>query len=169
MKVDRKYLCFSYRCQALLFYKLFKMRKNDSREIQKTISEYCSKVSQIIYLFTNRIFKYYKHLFQNAAIPMDQPCPAGQGTPSPLSPTPSPAGSVGSVGSQSSGYSSGELRGAGAAPPGPAGPAGGTWIPLSVYSAMVKQNQHFTYLISYQDLWELADQMVIKGKFTGKF
>jgi hypothetical protein len=31
------------------------------------------------------------------------------GTPSPLSPTPSPAGSVGSVGSQSSGYSSGEL------------------------------------------------------------
>jgi len=41
------------------------------------------------------------------------------GTPSPLSPTPSPAGSVGSVGSQSSGYSSGEL-----APNGGAGPGG---------------------------------------------
>lgn len=97
---------------------------------------------------------------------MDQPCPAGQGTPSPLSPTPSPAGSVGSVGSQSSGYSSGELRGGPA--PVPVGPAGGTWIPLSVYGAMVKQNQHFTYLLSSQDLWEVADQMIIKGKFTGK-
>lgn len=42
------------------------------------------------------------------------------GTPSPLSPTPSPAGSVGSVGSQSSGYSSGELAPAGGQPPGSA-------------------------------------------------
>lgn len=110
-----------------------------------------------------------KHLLllQNAAIPMDQPCPAGQGTPSPLSPTPSPAGSVGSVGSQSSGYSSGELRGGAGVAPGPAGPAGGTWIPLSVYSAVVKQNQHFTYLLTFQELWENADQMVIKGHFTG--
>ncbi|XP_066257189.1 AF4/FMR2 family member lilli isoform X2 [Euwallacea similis] len=144
--VHSKLAILSYRCQALLFYKLFKMRKNDSREIQKVISEYCGK---------------------NAAIPMDQPCPTGQGTPSPLSPTPSPAGSVGSVGSQSSGYSSGELRGGSA--PGPAGPAGGTWIPLSVYNAMVKQNQNFTYLLSFQDLWELADQMVVKGKYTDFF
>lgn len=35
---------FSYRCQALLFYKLFKMRKQESKEVQKVVSDYCSKV-----------------------------------------------------------------------------------------------------------------------------
>ncbi|XP_060531645.1 AF4/FMR2 family member lilli isoform X2 [Cylas formicarius] len=155
--IHSKLAVLSYRCQALLYYKLFKMRKQEARELQKVISEYCSK---------------------NSAIPQEHQ--QGQNTPSPLSPTPSPAGSVGSVGSQSSGYSSGELavaaRGGGGsgaaaapAPPAHAQNSAGTWIPLSVYSAMSKQNQQFTYLLSYQDLWDTADILVVKGKHTEFF
>ncbi|XP_030766722.1 AF4/FMR2 family member 4 [Sitophilus oryzae] len=149
MSVHSKLAILSYRCQALLFYKLCKMRKQECKEIHKIISEYCSK---------------------NAAIPTDQPCP-GQGTPSPLSPTPSPAGSVGSVGSQSSGYSSGELATKGGVPPQQTGasPAGGTWIPMAVYSAMVKQNVQFSFMLSFQELWDIADNMIVKGKHTEFF
>lgn len=104
-------------------------------------------------------------------MPQEQQNQQGQGTPSPMSPTPSPAGSVGSVGSQSSGYSSGELaaRGSTVPPPMPSThtQSGGTWIPQSVYNAMYKQNQNFTYLLSSQDLWDTADALVIKGKHTG--
>lgn len=100
----------------------------------------------------------------------------GQGTPSPLSPTPSPAGSVGSVGSQSSGYSSGELAGvrngsSGTSLPqqppvaamGPCMP-----VPIPVHTAIQKQNAHFGYVLSCFDLWEQADQLVTKGRHTGK-
>jgi hypothetical protein len=41
-------------------------------------------------------------------------------------------------------------------------------VPLSVHSAMQKQNQHFTYLLSCHELWEQADTLVHKGKHKGK-
>lgn len=94
---------------------------------------------------------------------------AGQGTPS-LSPTPSPAGSVGSVGSQSSGYSSGELAGRSnntALQTSGSGSAA-LLVPLTVFNAMSKQNQHVTYLLSYQELWEQADSQVINGSNKGR-
>lgn len=100
----------------------------------------------------------------------------GQGTPSPLSPTPSPAGSVGSVGSQSSGYGSGELAGVrgGSAcatvtqqPPvatmGPCMP-----MPLPIHHTLQKQHGHFGYILSCLDLWDQADQLVSRGRHTGK-
>jgi hypothetical protein len=100
-------------------------------------------------------------------------------TPSPQSPTPSPAGSVGSVGSQSSGYSSGELaRPSGQpgvnAPAPPSQPPAANMgpcvaIPLGVHSAMQKQNQHFIYLQSCHDLWDQADSLIHKGKSIGKY
>lgn len=94
----------------------------------------------------------------------------GQGTPSPLSPTPSPAGSVGSVGSQSSGYSSGELavRGNNAALPANAPVTPCMLMPLSVYNAVSKQNQNYSYLTAYQDLWDQGDLLVIEGNHRGK-
>lgn len=98
-------------------------------------------------------------------------------TPSPQSPTPSPAGSVGSVGSQSSGYRSGELERSGQ-PPGvvpapPSQPPAANMgpcvaIPLGVHSAMQKQNQHFIYLQSCHDLWDQADSLIHKGKSIGE-
>nr|CAI5848810.1 unnamed protein product [Callosobruchus analis] len=188
--VHNKLAVLSYRCQALLFYKLFKLKKNESKELQKIISEYISKNQNSV-----------------AIAPDHQQ--QGQGTPSPLSPTPSPAGSVGSVGSQSSGYNrlilayspnmyehvdgaffmtnemtdfvdvcSGELaatRGNNGNQPLAASTAAahaqnaGAWVPLSVYTAMTKQNQQFTYLLSYQELWDTADSLVVKGKHTDFF
>lgn len=115
------------------------------------------------------------------------------GTPSPLSPTPSPAGSVGSVGSQSSGYSSGEL-----APGQPNGQTGQQQqqqqrpqqlannsqplaistpnhlnvgpcvsVPLGVHSVMQKQNQYFSYLCTCHELWEQADNLVQRAQAQG--
>lgn len=95
----------------------------------------------------------------------------GQGTPS-LSPTPSPAGSVGSVGSQSSGYSSGELARGNNNPPGVSSgtvptPTPCMLVPVTVFNALQKQNQLFPYFLSYQDLWDQADNLVVKGRHTG--
>lgn len=111
------------------------------------------------------------------------------GTPSPLSPTPSPAGSVGSVGSQSSGYSSGEL-----APGQTSGQVGQQQqrpqqlannqplamstpnhlnvgpcvsVPLGVHSVMQKQNQYFSYLCTCHELWEQGDSLVQRAQAQG--
>lgn len=103
----------------------------------------------------------------------------GQGTPSPLSPTPSPAGSVGSVGSQSSGYRSDELASqrvapgnniVGAAPTSQAVSSIGPImpVPLHIHTTMQKQTQQCSYLISCHDLWDQADILISKGKHTGK-
>jgi hypothetical protein len=40
-------------------------------------------------------------------------------------------------------------------------------VPLSVHSAMQKQNQHYSYLLSCHELWEQADLLVYKGKHKG--
>lgn len=135
-------------------------------------------MTQLKNLYVCLLLLLFFFLKNNQPIQTDQLNQAlgGQGTPSPLSPTPSPAGSVGSVGSQSSGYSSGELavRGGGCAPV-----AGSTataqaptlcmLVPMNVYHAMTKQNQHFTYLFSCQDLWEQADNLVLKSDHKSEF
>lgn len=97
--------------------------------------------------------------------------PEGQGTPSPLSPTPSPAGSVGSVGSQSSGYSSGELANRGAVS-GQAQGAPCVSVPLGIHNAMQKQNQHFGLLMSCHELWDQATSLVTdkhRGDYRREF
>ncbi|KAJ9580024.1 hypothetical protein L9F63_004317, partial [Diploptera punctata] len=159
--IDNKLAVLSLRCQSLLFLKMFKMRKHEVKEFQKVLQDYHQKASQ--------------------PTPMQTEQCGGQGTPSPLSPTPSPAGSVGSVGSQSSGYSSGELAagrtvgvgvggGSGVIQQPPAANMGPcVAVPLSVHSSMQKQNQHFNYLLSCLDLWEQADTLVYKGKHKDFF
>ena len=69
------------------------------------------------------------------------------GTPSPLSPTPSPAGSVGSVGSQSSGYSSGEL-----APGQVNGQAGQAGQQQAQQRPQMQQQQHQQQLVNSQPM-----------------
>lgn len=85
-------------------------------------------------------------------------CGGGQGTPSPLSPTPSPAGSVGSVGSQSSGYSSG------------APPAMQPFVPVPphIHREFQRQNVLLNSLVAGFDLWEQADALVHKNKHKGR-
>ncbi|XP_044737573.1 AF4/FMR2 family member lilli isoform X2 [Chrysoperla carnea] len=164
--IHNKLAILSLRTQSLLYLKLFKMRKNEAKEYQKMLTEYHQKATL------------------TAPLQPDQlgPVVGGQGTPSPLSPTPSPAGSVGSVGSQSSGYRSDEL----ASRSGVTNTSGGNNIvavggpnsqqqlvaqigpimpvSLNIHQAMQKQTQHFSYLLSCHDLWEQADLLVLKGK-----
>ncbi|KAL1110440.1 hypothetical protein AAG570_007971 [Ranatra chinensis] len=154
--IDSKLAVLSLRCQSLIHFKLFKMRRSDVKECEKLINEYTQKT--------------------NPPATVDQ-CGGsvvgqGQGTPSPLSPTPSPAGSVGSVGSQSSGYSSGELRAPTVNPPvhgqAPQQPPC-IALPFPIYNALVKQNQNYASLYSSYELWEHADSLVYKGKHKDFF
>ncbi|KAI5702548.1 hypothetical protein M8J76_010155 [Diaphorina citri] len=148
--IQSKLAVLSLRCQALLHLKLFKLKKHEAKDNQRVITEFLSKA--------------------NPPTPMEVVCggvlAAGQGTPSPMSPTPSPASSVGS---QSSGYSSGELKGQ---PPiqGTPGSSSGVTsgpciaVPVSVYSAVQKQSYNFNCLMSSHELWDQADSMVYKDK-----
>ncbi|XP_036147484.1 AF4/FMR2 family member lilli isoform X2 [Monomorium pharaonis] len=130
--IHTKLAILSLWCQSRLYSKLYNMRKQEVKEVQKIVNDFSQKQSQ-----------------QSMA----QTTPAqaeGQGTPS-LSPTPSPAGSVGSVGSQSSsGYSSGGQH--------PVTSVNGQYIsvPLHVYNAMMKQNQYSGLLTNGHDLWDQA-------------
>lgn len=132
----------------------------------------------------------YLLLLQTPTIPVVQ-APVdgqaqGQGTPSSLSPTPSPSGSVGSVGSnssQSSGYSSGNANGnpsgsshgngsgqTSSSGPGPAGTANPPCVsvPMSIYSMISKQHKCWTNLKTSHELWDRADDLVFRGNHTGK-
>lgn len=175
--VHSKLAVLSYRCQSLLYQKLYKIKKYEMKSYQKVIHDYCTKSAHTAPLQADQI---------NQALGLGGASSGGQGnTPSPLSPTPSPAGSVGSVGSQSSGYSSGEIGRGGAngnnsnssataqqqqqpVVPQPA-PQPVMLVPLSVYNAITKQTQYYSYLFSYQELWEQADNIVIKGKHVDFF
>ncbi|XP_011879984.1 PREDICTED: AF4/FMR2 family member 4 isoform X2 [Vollenhovia emeryi] len=130
--IHTKLAILSLWCQSRLYSKLYNMRKQEVKEVQKIVNDFNQKQSQ-------------------QSVAQTTPAQAeGQGTPS-LSPTPSPAGSVGSVGSQSSsGYSSGGQH--------PATSVNGQYIsvPVQVYNAMMKQNQYSGLLTNGHDLWDQA-------------
>ncbi|XP_014243501.1 AF4/FMR2 family member 4-like isoform X2 [Cimex lectularius] len=148
--INSKLVVLSLRCQSLLYLKLFKLRKLEVKECQRIIGDYMQKASP------------------PTTVEQCGSMVQGQGTPSPLSPTPSPAGSVGSVGSQSSGYSSGELRGGSSTQPqphppiAPCGPC--MAVPLQIHAALQKQNATFQSLITSYDLWDQADALIYKGR-----
>ncbi|XP_071951109.1 uncharacterized protein [Antedon mediterranea] len=82
--VDKKLTILCYRCQAILYMRMFRLRKEAAWKHSQHLKEYFKLVSKS----------------QQAPSPWNSSkC---TGTPSPMSPTPSPAGSVGSIGSQSS-------------------------------------------------------------------
>jgi len=122
--IDAKLQMLSLRCQSLLYLKLFKMRRHEVKEFHKVLGDYHQKASTAA-ATAPAMMGVGGVMGSSGGIDVQASTATGPlhyrttGTPSPLSPTPSPAGSVGSVGSQSSGYSSGEL-----APNGGAGPAG---------------------------------------------
>ena len=222
--IDAKLQILSLRCQALLYLKLFKMRRHEVKEFSKVLGDYHAKVTHSpnrpfihlsISLSTSDLISYFHCQSQATTVAVTSPAMGGAsssgialdmhgqanvgggvlyrttGTPSPVSPTPSPAGSVGSVGSQSSGYSSGEL-----APGQPNGPVGQqqqqrpqqlansqplamstpnhlnagpcVLVPLGVHSVMQKQNQYFSYLCTCHELWEQGDSLVQRAQAQGK-
>lgn len=107
-------------------------------------------------------------------------------SPSHLSQTPSPAGSVGSEGSQSSGYTTStegtRYRRNGIppppvnnTPPHPQPPQGShaptvptVPVPVSIHQLMVKQHQLSSHLASAHDMWMEADHYVRQNSMQGK-
>jgi len=144
---DNKLAILSYRCQSLLYLKLYKLRKNELKECQQKLEDLLMNASK------------------NG---LNSPVGNGGG-----SPTPSPAGSEGSVCSKSSGYtSSGELPmtskyvGVLTPPSSNPCPVGGT---MSVpHTLMQKQYNYSNYLTQCHELWEMAEVHIIKGHCSGK-
>ena len=145
---DNKLAILSYRCQSLLYLKLYKLRKNELKECQQKLEDLLMNASK------------------NG---LNSPVGNGGG-----SPTPSPAGSEGSVCSKSSGYtSSGELPmtskyvGVLTPPSSNPCPVGGT---MSVpHTLMQKQYNYSNYLTQCHELWEMAEVHIIKGHCSGKY
>lgn len=84
-------------------------------------------------------------------------------TPSPMSPTPSPAGSVGSVGSMGSqGSNSSDIPSATTSSkmgPGMNMSSGGTMVPSRIYHMMSTYMTNSTYCLTSIDYWEQAEAL----------
>ncbi|XP_058449677.1 AF4/FMR2 family member lilli isoform X2 [Malaya genurostris] len=138
--IHSKVAILSLRCQSLIYLKLYKMRRHDIKEVQRIIAEYNQK--------------------PNTTVSADM---VNGNTPSPLSPT--------SVGSQSSGYCSGQTGQTNpiqcssiSSSPSPC-----LLMPVQVHMAFQKQATLFNHLLNCQDLWEQADNLVIRGYHTDFF
>lgn len=138
--IHSKVAILSLRCQSLIYLKLYKIRRHDFKDVQRTITEYNQKPNQ----------------------PVSADIVNGN-TPSPLSPT--------SVGSQSSGYCSGQTGQTGPIPGSSisSSPSPCLLMPVQVHMAYQKQATLFSHLFNCQDLWEQADNLVIRGNHTDFF
>ncbi|XP_071513248.1 uncharacterized protein lilli isoform X3 [Panulirus ornatus] len=165
--INTKLAVISLRCQSLLSLEIYKMRRNEHKETQRQL---------------NRYFQNY-----NKTGGMETAGSNGQqwgsqratGSPSHLSQTPSPAGSVGSEGSQSSGYTTStegtRSKGGiaplpvGHTPPHPQPPQGAHTtvpvvpVPVNIHTLIMKQNQLSSHLASAHDMWIEADHYVFKN------
>lgn len=103
--VEHKLAVLSLYCLSALHAKSYDLRKNELRDCQRTIAEYQKSA------VSRNVLKQMASPGQSSstnAVPTTM-WNKTNGAPSPMSPLPSPAGSVGSVESQSSGYSSSEI------------------------------------------------------------
>jgi len=132
---DLRLVVMSLRAQSLLNLRLYKMKRHELKDYQRTIQDVLAKSGEE---------------------EGDQQQQAGQ-----ISPTPSPAGSEGSNCSKSSGYtSSGEQRLPGVLTPPTAPP-----ICLSIPKNVMQNQYNFcSYLSQCHELWEQADLYVSRGQ-----
>lgn len=131
---DLRLVVMSLRAQSLLNLRLYKMKRHELKDNQRTIQDVLAKSGD----------------------EEGEQQPAGQ-----ISPTPSPAGSEGSNCSKSSGYtSSGEQRLPGVLTP-PTAPPICLSIPKNV---MQNQYTFCSYLSQCHELWEQADLYVSRGQ-----
>lgn len=139
---DIRLLVMSLRAQSLLNLKMYKLKKHELKELQKTINDVLTKA---------RPDK------EEEAAQVEQPQ---------ISPTPSPAGSEGSNCSKSSGYtSSGEGRVQGVLTP-----PTGSQVCLSIpKNTLQNQFNIASYLSQCHELWEQADLFATRGSLEGFF
>ena len=130
----------SFRCQSLLYLRLYKLRKTELRKCQEELGD----------------------LLNNAVKNGLLMSPGG-------SPTPSPAGSEESGYSKSSGYtSSGELPITPASTSGSSGGNSLSERNMTVPHILMHQQYHYSYYLTQcHELWEMADLFATKGQCQG--
>lgn len=161
--INLKLAVISLRCQSLLSLKIYKMRRNEHKENQRQLNRYFQTAA--------RAGGVDGHGTSGNGNSTNWGSQRATGSPSHLSQTPSPAGSVGSEGSQSSGYTTSTestRQKSGAAPVGhtpphpqpPHGPIQTVPVPVSIHALIIKQNQLSGHLASAHDMWIEADHYV---------
>ncbi|XP_063604169.1 AF4/FMR2 family member 4-like isoform X2 [Penaeus indicus] len=161
--INLKLAVISLRCQSLLSLKIYKMRRNEHKENQRQLNRYFQTAAR-----AGGVDGHGNNGNGNGTNWGGQ---RATGSPSHLSQTPSPAGSVGSEGSQSSGYTTsteGTRQRSGSAPVGhtpphpqpPHGPIQTVPVPVSIHALIIKQNQLSGHLASAHDMWIEADHYV---------
>lgn len=158
-RAELKLAVLCLRVQSLLYLKMFMLTKNESAKLKRVLEDHHSKS--------------LKSVASQPKPPPSAPSPhqtwnRSTGTPSPMSPTPSPVGSVcsvGSAGSMNELTPSKSTNGTSA----PLAPAGHVAVPQRIHSITQKYFTITNYLISCHDLWDQADAAVssnIKEFFT---
>eukprot|EP00058_Branchiostoma_floridae_P025698 XP_002611188.1 hypothetical protein BRAFLDRAFT_88413 [Branchiostoma floridae] len=142
---DKKLAVLCLRCQSLLYMKLFKLKKDYAMKYSKALTDHFKNPPK-----NTQVPSPYQHNWNGAR---------GTGTPSPMSPTPSPAGSVTSVGSQ--GSNNGDLT---LNTPTQNKLSNGTsgssvTIPQRIHSLMQEHLKITNHLLHSQDLWEQANTL----------
>ncbi|XP_050416187.1 AF4/FMR2 family member 4 isoform X2 [Patella vulgata] len=151
---DKKLSVIILRIQALLCLKLYKLKKTEALKFKKIIDQHDqNKSSKPSYAPSP-----HQGSFNNRST----------GIPSPMSPTPSPAGSIGSVGSQGScELSTGKVtNGTSSLNTGstPMASPGSVSIPQRIYSV---QQQYFnisSFLVNAMEYWDQADQAAAENR-----
>ncbi|XP_064095081.1 AF4/FMR2 family member 1-like isoform X2 [Macrobrachium nipponense] len=163
VSLDNRLAVISLRCQSLLSLQIYRMIRHEYKDIQRQLSNYVNNYGKHGSIETT----------SNAANPSTWGGHRTSGSPSHLSQTPSPAGSVGSEGSQSSGYNT-STEGArtkngpppvGHTPPHPQPPPGSGTVPVPqhIHTLFMKQHQYSFHLATAHDLWTEADNYVFKN------
>ncbi|KAK3879242.1 hypothetical protein Pcinc_016185 [Petrolisthes cinctipes] len=177
--INTKLAVISLRCQSLLTLKIYKMLRTEHRENQRKLHAYFQNHSRT------------EGVEGNGGSGGGQQWASGSGrttsSPSHLSQTPSPAGSVGSEGSQSSGYTTStegtRYRRNGIppppvnnTPPHPQPPQGShvptvptVPVPVSIHQLMVKQHHLSAHLASAYDMWMEADHYIRQNSMQDFF
>ncbi|XP_078683959.1 uncharacterized protein LOC144917607 isoform X3 [Branchiostoma floridae x Branchiostoma belcheri] len=142
---DKKLAVLCLRCQSLLYMKLFKLKKDYAMKYSKALTDHFKNPPK-----NTQVPSPYQHNWNGAR---------GTGTPSPMSPTPSPAGSVTSVGSQGSNNGDLTLNTPTQNKLSNGTSASSVTIPQRIHSLMQEHLKITNHLLHSQDLWEQANTL----------
>ncbi|XP_048589824.1 AF4/FMR2 family member 4 isoform X2 [Nematostella vectensis] len=148
---DKRFLAICMRLQALLYMRLFRLCKDGMLKTSKILMENYKAVPKSA----------------QAPSPYSSSTTKMTGTPSPMSPTPSPSGSIGSVGSVGSTGSNDAIttpsRTSKHASGAMASPVN-TTIPQKIHTMTVQHLNYTNHMLYAYDLWEQSQNIFIDYK-----
>ncbi|OWF45281.1 AF4/FMR2 family member 3-like isoform X2 [Mizuhopecten yessoensis] len=143
---EKKLAVLSFRIQSLLCQKLFKLKKSEALKFKRVIEEH------------NKVASKAPPAPSHAPSPHQTNWPRTTGTPSPMSPTPSPSGSVGSNGSLGScNEVTPSKLGGGVVALSTMSSPGSVSVPHRIHSITQEYLGTVNYLVMGQDFWDQAD------------